>query len=283
MDIRPRIRSGFTLIELLIVVCIVGILAGLVSSAVVKITRSAVDRKNLANRDRLQSAIMEYWHDMGRWPIDRNVTPTLKRSGSKIKDWQQDRQSSANKTAAFKYSVVFRGDGVVADDQGCNDKLVEKLLDQLLPDQKTRKTFIDLHGFYCPAADSQSVKWPATELVDAFDFYNGNATDEAGNEIPKKTPILSFLARFAVCPHCHHYYLPSDAVFQQHEQTCYYDGDGDGSPDCPYYEANNYTPYRFTKTQLEERNLTKAALPYTIEIDLVNNIVNVKQDDFVIR
>ena len=30
MDIRPRIRSGFTLIELLIVVCIVGILAGLV-------------------------------------------------------------------------------------------------------------------------------------------------------------------------------------------------------------------------------------------------------------
>ena len=62
------LRRGFTLIELLIVVAIVGILAGIVSSAIVKVTRTAANKRNENNARRLQAAISEYWHDIGTLP-----------------------------------------------------------------------------------------------------------------------------------------------------------------------------------------------------------------------
>ncbi len=64
-------RNGFTLIELLIVVAVMALLIGLISGAVRHSIRNA--RKNRASAEcaLLESAIMTYWHDYGKFPIDK--------------------------------------------------------------------------------------------------------------------------------------------------------------------------------------------------------------------
>lgn len=264
---KSRYSKHFTLIELLIVICIIGILAGLVSTAILKITRTAVEKRNQNNAKRLEAAIMEYWHDMGRWPIPEDIKPVLKKSGQKIVDWQGDKNSDANKTAGYAFTVVFKGDKQFKRD---NSEVVEKLMNALLPDKMTHKDFLDLHGFSVPAEDPVS-KWPTSALVDAFDAYNGNATDADGNELQaRKKPVLAYQAAFIECPHCGHAYSVADG-----RETCNFDGDGDGKPDCTYFQQNQKV-YYFSKE--DRKHPIRLALPYTIEIDLANNTVTVEAD-----
>jgi prepilin-type N-terminal cleavage/methylation domain-containing protein len=65
---RNASRDGFTLIELLIVVAIIGILLGLLSGAIKETVANAKKKKIEAERVALTTAIVNYWHDYGRWP-----------------------------------------------------------------------------------------------------------------------------------------------------------------------------------------------------------------------
>ena len=62
-------HRGFTLVELLVAIAIIGILAGFISSAIIKSLRSAAEKRDEANRAALENAIINYWHDYGYWPI----------------------------------------------------------------------------------------------------------------------------------------------------------------------------------------------------------------------
>ena len=247
------LRSGFTLIELLIVIAIVGILAGLVSSAIVVVMKSANEKRIQSNADRLQAAIMEYWHDKGQWPIPENAEPKLENTGHKKKN-AADRTTYAEDPSAFDDTFSY-----VLSYSGNNDEVVSRLLDVMLPDQQTVKTFVDLHGFTVPAKDFGQ-KWPATEVVDAFEARSADSSHPM---------ILSYFADFVVCPECKRYYLRNGAT------SCTYDGDGNGKPDCKFYEDNKLA-YKFTESELSHP--IRGALPYVIKFDLNNNVVIVQSD-----
>ena len=142
--IEPEMKkttNGFTLIELLIVIAIVGILAGLVSSAIVVVMKSATEKRIASNGERLKAAIVEYWHDMGRWPIPENAEPVLETSGRKRKDVLSTSTDPSAYETTYSYVLSFSGN---------NDEIVSRLIDALLPDNQTQKTFVDLHGYTVP-------------------------------------------------------------------------------------------------------------------------------------
>lgn len=61
--------NGFTLVELLIVVAIIGVLMGLLAPAILKTSKSAVDKGRIVEMRTLESALLEYHHDNKAWPI----------------------------------------------------------------------------------------------------------------------------------------------------------------------------------------------------------------------
>lgn len=257
-------RSGFTLVELLIVIAIIGILAGLVSSAVVLITRNASEKRIKNNAARLEAAIVEYWHDMGRWPIPDDAEPHLTKSGRKRKDIRSDSTSDSAFETTYTYALLYKGDGSKGD-LGNNSVVVSRMLDALLPDKMTRKTFLDLHNFQVPAKDedddsgSASVsKWPVTATIDAWDAYSKGMT----------SPILVYFAKFVKCDHCNRYY------FAGHRDCDYprnlYPG---ADPECSFWKENGRT---FRLPPAEQG--FNGALPYVIEFDLANNVVKVTSD-----
>ena len=244
----PR-RSGFTLIELLIVIGIIGILAGLLSTAILQITKTAVNKRNINNAERLEAAIVEYWHDMGRWPIPANAKPVLtKGKGTALAGSAEAESGHAIDT--FTYEMSFRED---------NDTVVGLLLDAELPD-RTKKNFLDLNGFTTPV-DSSVSKWPVSAVVDARLAYRGEATDDEGKSIPaRKKPVLVYFAPFVKCPHCETYFPLTGGRNYCTEN------------DCPYYKGNGKR-YRFTKA--EKRRPHQLAQPFKIAFDFNNNVVKV--------
>jgi len=69
-------RRGFTLVELLIVVAIIGVLLGLLSGAIKHSVTNARKKKIEAERATLTTAIINYWHDYGRWPHEEGQEQT---------------------------------------------------------------------------------------------------------------------------------------------------------------------------------------------------------------
>ena len=171
--------SAFTLIELLLVIAIIGILAGLLSSAILKITKTAADKRNANNAGRLEAAIVEYWHDMGRWPIPKSAKPVLKKGKGTGLGGSADDGKTID---TYTYEMSYRED---------NNEVVGLLLDTLLPDG-TKKNFLDLNGFSTPAQATVS-SWPVSDVVDARLAYRGEATDEDGKPVPaRKAPVLVY-------------------------------------------------------------------------------------------
>ncbi|MFO7534641.1 MAG: prepilin-type N-terminal cleavage/methylation domain-containing protein [Kiritimatiellia bacterium] len=67
-------RRGMTLLEVLAVIGIIGILAGLLIPATMKMKHRARDTKEKADRLELMSAILAYHTEYGMWPVGDQVT-----------------------------------------------------------------------------------------------------------------------------------------------------------------------------------------------------------------
>jgi len=65
-------RRGFTLIELLMVVLVIGLLMGLISSALLKARQNAQRKQRDVECLTLKTAILNYRHEYGRWPIKKD-------------------------------------------------------------------------------------------------------------------------------------------------------------------------------------------------------------------
>ncbi len=236
--LRPLRRSGFTLIELLVVVAIIGILAALVSSAIMKLTKTAANKRNTNNAERLEAAIVEYWHDKGRWPLPLREKPDHKKIEKGYKGLKGSRDEDRDVTV-YTYTKSYSSD---------NHKIVNNLLDVPL-DDGTVKTFLDLHGYMTPADPSATP--PYEEVVDAWQYHEDN----------KGSPVtLVYFAPFLECPKCHTYWAAT--------------GSRNFCTDSACKEANGGKEYRFTKS--EKAHPVSKAMPFVIDFDLFSNVVNVR-------
>lgn len=233
-----RRRNGFTLIELLVVIAIIGILAALLSGAILNVFGAANRSRNDSNAHRLEAAIIEYWHDMGEWPMPNDKSKVvITKSGGET--------TLVDGTKDYTYSYKMRFDKD-------NDKVVSLLLGADFNGHK--KDFLDLHGF-ATTVDAAPASWPAKATVDAWLAYRGEAVDEeSGKTIPKRTsPLLVYREDFYECPHC-------SGFFSRPLCT---------NTKCPFYTENE-TGYRMSST-----DRVSAAKPYVIEFDLKNKKVTV--------
>ena len=252
MNTKTSRRRGFTLIELLIVVAIIGILAGLVSSAIVKVTRTAANKRNDNNARRLLAAVTEYWHDMGRWPIEENPRLRVEKEVEEKQD--PDDPNKKIKIEKVSYRRVYCAD---------NNEVVERLLNATLPDGQP-KTFIDLHGFQTPV--KQDGTWPCTEVADAFLVYNGEAVDEDGKKIPKRAdPVLAYFTKLVRCPDCQRTVLAKTGATCKEQKVVI--GGKEKTIGCGH---------AFTKKELEAS--FTGAMPFVIEMDVDNNVMLVRAD-----
>ncbi len=77
--------SGFTIVELLMVIAVLAVLTGIVTTAASAAIRQARERRTTAMKNVLQNGIATYLAQNGRWP------------GSKLKDWSDNGLPSGKK------------------------------------------------------------------------------------------------------------------------------------------------------------------------------------------
>jgi len=70
---RDGKTNGFTLIELLMVIVVIGILVGMVSSAVLHSRRAAKKQKTRTDFRTIASAVILYHHQYGSWPAEERL------------------------------------------------------------------------------------------------------------------------------------------------------------------------------------------------------------------
>ena len=254
--------AGFTLVELLFVIAIIGILSGLLGTAILQANKTATKVRSENNAEILRSAIVEYWHDFNKWPVDAKV---LKEKIAKIEKGKGSASTVAGSDQASgrrNYTISFYED---------NDEVVKNLLDVKIPGG-ARKTYLNLKGFVTPTETGLTAKdFPTTDTVDAYQAYAGTALSDDVNaterQVSKRTdPVLLFLTSINKCPHCG----ALSAGKTCPNKTDDYAKAHDLSGACDFYESNDY-PYVFRR-----RDRVEGAKPYTITFDFNDNTVSVK-------
>lgn len=178
-----KTRSGFTLIELLIVIAIIGVLVGFISSAVLRITRTSAEKRAANNAKVLQAAIFEYWHDNGKWPVGTDKPSKVSKTYSGLDS------STGGEAETMKYVGTYNLT-YYAD----NYKVVKNLIDATLPDG-THKTYLDLRGFAVPTKITST--FPVDDTVDAQQALDGTAVDSDGNKVSLGKNNLTLVWRSA--------------------------------------------------------------------------------------
>ena len=248
-------KTGFTLIELLVVIAVIGLLAGLLFTGVLGLVKQGRNAANKDNAALLSAAIMEYWHDQGRWPIPKGHKPkkvgrtTVYDSDSEGHDIQETEHET------YQYKLVYGKldrNGKVAKDYN-NSEIVKILVGAKVGKLKEDKSYLDLGPFVtCPyedGTDADTVEYPIDEVIPA------GGLEEKAKSGQVKVPLL-YRSNFMQCPHCKKLYPVGGG-----RRTC-------DSRACPYYETNNKF-YRFKAAELKGN--FEGAKPYVITFDFINN------------
>jgi len=253
-------RSAFTLIELLVVIAVIGLLAGLLFTGVLGLVKQGRNASNKDNATLLSAAIMEYWHDQGRWPIPKGHKPkkanrkTVYDSDSEGSDIQETERE------IYEYKLVYGKldkNGKVASGYN-NSEIVKILLSAKVGKLKEDKSYLDLGPFitapYEDGTDPDGLTYPIDDVVPAGPLQEEpllSKVKSGGTKVP-----LLFRSQFMQCPHCKRLYPVGGG-----RRTC-------DSRACPYYESNNKY-YRFKAAELKGN--FEGAKPYVITFDFINN------------
>lgn len=264
--------EAFTLIELLVVIAIIGLLAGLLFTGVLGLVKQGRNAANKDNAALLSAAIMEYWHDQGRWPIPPGHKPR-KVNQRTIYQYGKDGDESTreeNGTKVYSYGLVYGSvnkNGEVRNDQtkgyaGGNDQIVQILLSATVKNksgENVTKSYLDLEPFVtCPyedGTDAGNVTYPIEETVPAGPLQKEPMLSKIKNGT-LAVPLL-YRSEFIKCPHCKKLYPKSNS-----RRTC-------ENRECPYYEQNDHKFYRFKASELKGN--AQGAKPFVITFDFINN------------
>ena len=258
-------RSGFTLIELLLVIAVIGLLAGLLFTGVLGLVGQSRNAANKDNAAILSAAIMEYWHDQGRWPVPTGHKPT-KTNKRTIYKTDGDGNEETEGTEVYTYKLVYGAldrDGKIKNngygvEHSNNDEIVKILVSATVKTKgggTTEKRYLSLEPFITtPYADGDqinpnTVRYPIEEPVPA----RGLEGDVKQGKV--KAPLL-FRSKFIQCPHCKKLYPVGGG-----RRTC-------DSRDCQYYQDHDKF-YRFQAAELKGN--AEGAKPYVITFDFINN------------
>lgn len=231
-------ENGFTLMELMVVVAIVAVLAGLLSTAMVSIMRQAASSRTDNQIAQIHSAIMEYRHDFGHWPVPDGDIPQ-KYGGY----WK------------LKYCSKGMG-GCIAD----NSSVVEYLLETKATGAgRPKRDLLDIHGFSGVASTntvSSADRSKNKSLIyeDWGDAWAMSKADDSG--LHSKIPTLVWKDRQYRCPDCQVY---------SNEKRC-------KNTDCEYYKTHH--AYR----KLHNNDLRDVARPFYVMFDFTNDRVLVQRN-----
>ena len=240
-------RCGFTLVEMLIVVGILGVLLGLLSPAMLKQTRVSQEKRSANERKILEAAILEFWHDQKRWPINPSTKPS--KDGSYFDNVKKSDAGNA-------YKIIY---------QDLNNVVFDQLINAPFGSGQTHKDYIDTKGHNTtPKAEDKYPVKAAAPLYDVLEGKNG--------AVKRNNPVLVYWTYRIRCPEC-----PSSANNLGYiAGFAPLDKDHCESDECDYYKnsANNGERYIFTKA--DKKNVVRVVLPFKVTIDMLNNQVKVE-------
>ena len=238
-EIRRR-AAGFTLMELMVVVAIIAILAGLVSTAVVNVMRQAASSRINNQIARIQAAIMQYRHDFSRWPIPERAVPEEVPKGSGV----------------WKLKYCSKGLGGAADD---NSAVVEFLLHTTRSGAgRPPRDLLDLHGFSGASATNETMNTKngvkSRAYADWGDAWAMSEPDEENRH--KNAPTLVWKDSMYYCDECGEY--NADPMCRRRS--------------CPYFK--NHQAFR----KLPSSSRREVAKPFYIMFDFSNDRVLVQRN-----
>ena len=131
-----RAKKGFTIVEMLMVIAVLAVLMGIVSTAASSVIRKSRVRKNEALRSALQAGIATYCQQEGFWPPGKNGT---------IQKWSDNGLDQKD-----------RGTGVGTLDDNDYDTLMNYLVTRCL--NASGNKVMDVSGFTAVRKSATSTK-----------------------------------------------------------------------------------------------------------------------------
>ena len=263
-------KSGFTLVELLLVIAVIGILSGLLFTAVFSVSRESNKKRNEKNKDLIHAAIMEYRHDTGKWPIPDD---DARGAQAELVDRKVPGSSKTHKGVVWTltYGKVDRDGRIVFKN---NDVVVEHLLDGRVGSTKTKKTYLDLRPFITTLEGTEKnyLSGETEESVSAFEVWRGGNAAASGARPRKdgKNIPLVYRDEFIQCPIC-------GTVNFGDASTCRNTDHCNDIEMFPEFKEKPWMapPHEFTEK--ERKDIHYGVMPYVITFDFVNNTCKVEQ------